>query len=148
MMKRQPENTRRLKKGLLHYYLEQALSAVESYIEEPEDQCHLLACEYYLKEMQPLVVFDYANEALLFVDALHRLVKKMNKSSPKSEQSEVELLLLSLLTFKNYFEVPQPKSLSLKILIAPLQTQLRRILVSNKGSKLPTLQSPLIHTDI
>ena len=146
-MKMQPEQTRRLKRGLLYYYIEQALSAVESYIEEPDDHCHLLACEHYLKEMQPLVVYECINEALLFIDALHRLTVKMNKSATLINDSEVELLLLSLLTFKNYYDVGQPQSLNLKTLIAPLQTRLRRMLISSTGSKLPTVQSPLVHSE-
>ena len=146
-MKRQPENTRRLKKGLLNYNLEQALSTLEAYIEEPEDHCHLLACEHYLKEIQPLVVFDYAKEALLFVDALHRLTQRMNKSKVKPDDKEVELLLLSLLTFKNYYDVGRPKALNLRALLAPLQTQLRRILMSSTISKLPQVQSALLHPE-
>lgn len=112
-------------RGEIEQTLSQARTALESYVESPEDSTQLTFCLNYIHQVHGTLQMVEFYGAALLAEEMEQLCQSMIDEKVASRDESLEVLMGSLLQLENYLEHIQSGQKDLPVVLLPALNDLR-----------------------
>ncbi len=123
--------------------LKRAQSAIEEYVENPEDENQLQFCATYLHQVQGTLKMVELYGAAMVAEEMEQVVKKILNKEVDSEKDSFEVLMRGIILLPDYLERIQLGYKDIPMVLLPLVNDLRTV----KGDQLLS-ESALFNPDL
>jgi chemosensory pili system protein ChpA (sensor histidine kinase/response regulator) len=112
-------------KGEIDNTLEQAISALKSYKETPNDKSHIQYCLNYLHQIQGTLKMVELYGAAMVIEELEALVDALSKNKITNKDETFQVLINTMTSLPDYLEKIQSGGTDIPVILLPLLNDMR-----------------------